>query len=128
MHLAKIDEKMTKITPKDVLYVLFRHKRKSIPFFLAVVITVTLGTLITPRIYQSEAKIMLRLGRENVTLDPTVPAGPILSVGQSREYELKSEIEILKSRTQTMSGTLDWPVTFLTGLVKRRHIQIREGS
>jgi len=91
------DEKRPKISPRDVLYILFRHKRKAIPFFLAVVITVTFGTLIAPRIYQSEAKIMLRLGRENVALDPTVPSGPILSVGQTREAELKSEIEILKS-------------------------------
>jgi uncharacterized protein involved in exopolysaccharide biosynthesis len=98
MSVTRIDEKMPKISPRDVLNILFRHKRKAIPFFLAVVITVTLGTLIAPRIYQSEAKIMLRLGRENLALDPTVPAGPIISVGQTREYELKSEIEILTSR------------------------------
>jgi uncharacterized protein involved in exopolysaccharide biosynthesis len=97
MSVTRIDEKMPKISPRDVLYILFRHKRKAIPFFLAVVITVTFGTLIAPRIYQSEAKIMLRLGRENVALDPTVPAGPIISVGQTREAELKSEIEILTS-------------------------------
>ena len=98
MSFTRIEEKMPKISPRDVIYILFRHKRKAIPFFLAVVITVTFGTLIAPRIYQSEAKIMLRLGRENVTLDPTVPAGPLISVAQNRESELKSEIEILTSR------------------------------
>jgi uncharacterized protein involved in exopolysaccharide biosynthesis len=92
------EERMPKRSMRDIFYVLFRHKRKAIPFFLAVVITVTFGTLIAPRIYKSEAKIMLRLGRENVALDPTVPAGPILSIGQTRESELKSEIEILTSR------------------------------
>ena len=98
MSFIRTDEKTPKISPRDVLYILFRHKRKAIPFFLAVVITVTFGTLIAPRIYQSEAKIMLRLGRENVTLDPTVPAGPMISLSQNRESELKSEIEILRSR------------------------------
>ena len=97
MSFTRTDERMPKMSPRDVFYILFRHKRKAIPFFLAVVITVTFGTLIAPRIYQSDAKIMLRLGRENVALDPTVPSGPILSVGQTREAELKSEIEILKS-------------------------------
>jgi uncharacterized protein involved in exopolysaccharide biosynthesis len=114
MSVTRIDEKMLKLSPRDVLYILFRHKRKAIPFFLAVVITVTLGTLIAPRIYQSEAKIMLRLGRENVALDPTVPAGPILSIGQTREAELKSEIEILKSR-DLIEKVVDaiGPATFL---------------
>jgi uncharacterized protein involved in exopolysaccharide biosynthesis len=57
---------------------------------------------------------MLRLGRENVGLDPTVPAGPIVSAGQSREYELKSEIEILKSRDliEKVVDTIG-PATFL---------------
>jgi uncharacterized protein involved in exopolysaccharide biosynthesis len=115
MSLEQVDQKMPKISPRDVFYILFRHKRKAIPFFLAVVITVTVGTLLTPSTYQSEAKIMLRLGRENVTLDPTVPAGPILSVGQTREAELKSEIEILKSR-DLIEKVVDaiGPATFLT--------------
>lgn len=83
---------------RDVCYVLFRHKRKAIVFFLAVMGIITLATLITPKIYRSEAKIMVRLGRESVTLDPTATTGQTISVEQSRESEVKSELEILKSR------------------------------
>ena len=92
------EERVRDRSLRDIYYVLFRHKWKVISFFLAVVITVTLGTILTPKVYQSQAKVMLRLGRENVSLDPTVTTGPIVQIGQTREYDLNSEMEILKSR------------------------------
>src|SRR3989304_8232729 len=83
---------------RDLYYVLFRHKWKVVLFFLAVMVTVTVGTLLTPKSYQSEAKIMVRLGRESVSLDPTATTGSVISVGQSRENEVKSGLGILKSK------------------------------
>jgi uncharacterized protein involved in exopolysaccharide biosynthesis len=83
---------------RDFLYVLFRHKWKIILFFLVVVATITVSTLLSKEIYRSEAKLMVRLGRESVALDPTATTGQVMHVGQSRESELNSELEILKSR------------------------------
>ena len=83
---------------RDVYFVLFRHKWKIIAFFIAVVTVVTLGTLIAPSIYLSEAKLLIRVGRESVTLDPTATTGQVISIGQQRETEVKSELEILKSQ------------------------------
>jgi uncharacterized protein involved in exopolysaccharide biosynthesis len=83
---------------RDIYFVLFRHKWKIIVFFLAVVTVVTLGTLIAPSIYQSEAKLLIRVGRESVSLDPTASTGQVISIGQQRETEVKSELEILKSQ------------------------------
>lgn len=83
---------------RDLFFVLFRHKWKIIVFFLVVVTVVTLGTLVAPSIYQSEAKLLIRVGRESVTLDPTASTGQVISIGQQRETEVKSELEILKSR------------------------------
>ena len=83
---------------RDFYYILFRHKWKVILFFLAVVATVTVGTFLTTEIYKAEAKLLVRLGRENVTLDPTATTGQVISVGQSRDSEINSELEILKSR------------------------------
>ena len=83
---------------RDVYYVLFRHKWRVILFFLAVIATVTLGTFLSAKIYQSEAKLLVRLGRESVSLDPTATTGQVISVGHSRETEINSELEILKSR------------------------------
>ena len=83
---------------RDFYYILFRHKWKAFIFFLVVVITVTLGTLLATEIYRSDAKLLVRLGRESVSLDPTATTGQVISVGQSREGEINSELEILKSR------------------------------
>ncbi len=83
---------------RDVFYVLFRHKKKIIFFFLAVTITVTLGTFLATPIYRTDAKLMVLIGRESATLDPTVATGQVMAVSPSRESEINSEIEILKSR------------------------------
>ena len=62
-------------TIRDFYYLLFRQKRKIILFFCTVMIAVILGTFLLPKTYQSEAKLLVRLGRENVSLDPTAATG-----------------------------------------------------
>ena len=83
---------------RDFYYILFRHKWKAAIFFLAVVATVTMGTFLATEIYLAEAKLMLRIGRENVSLDPTATTGQVISIGQSRDSEINSELQILNSR------------------------------
>lgn len=108
---------------RDLYYVLFRHRRKTLLFFAAVVVTVTAGTFLTPETYRSEAKLLVRLGRESVSLDPTATTGQVVNIGQSRETEINSEMEILKSRELAekvvdsfgasvfLKGTWEEPVT-----------------
>ncbi|MCC7086834.1 MAG: hypothetical protein IT427_17690 [Pirellulales bacterium] len=57
-------------------------------------------TLLSPKTYRSEGKLLVRLGRENMALDPTATLGatPLVGVQPSRETELNSDIDILKSR------------------------------
>ncbi len=84
---------------RDFYQVLFRHQKKILLFFFAVVITVTLATLMFPEIFRSEAALMLRVGRESVSLDPTATTGQVVSIsGVSRENEINSELQILNSR------------------------------
>src|SRR5262249_5440215 len=54
----------------------------------------------SPRAYRSQAKLFVRLGRENATLDPTATFGqaPVVAVPPSREHEINTAAEILKSR------------------------------
>jgi capsular exopolysaccharide synthesis family protein len=82
---------------RDIYYILFRHKWKMILFFLAVTVTVLVRTYRIPEVYRSEAKLLVRLGRENVTLDPTVTTGQIININRSYENEVNLELEILKS-------------------------------
>lgn len=78
----------------------FRHKRKVAGFFVGALSLITVVILLLPRSYRSEAKLFVRLGRENVILDPTTTLNqaPVVAVPQSRENEINSIIEILRSR------------------------------
>ena len=85
--------------PRDVLRILFRHRRKMTAFFLATMALVVLGVIFYPRTYTSDARLFVRLGKESVGLDPTATIGHTITAQTSRENEIESEIEILRSRT-----------------------------
>lgn len=53
--------------------------------------------LLPPR-YASEAKLFVRLGRESVAVDPTVTAGQAISLNDTRQAEINSILDMLRSR------------------------------
>jgi capsular exopolysaccharide synthesis family protein len=83
---------------RDLSYILFRHKWRMLLFFIAALAGTAIFSFSAANIFRSEAKLLVRLGRESVTLDPTVTTGQTLSVVASRESEVITELEILKSR------------------------------
>ena len=80
-----------------MLYVAFRHKVKLVAVLLAVLGAVAVYTFLSQEIYRSEAKVLIRLGRENLSVDPSV-SGPTLYPSRNRENEVNSELAILGSR------------------------------
>ena len=92
------EQNSTETTLRDFYDVLFRHKRRSLLFFCCVMIAVTLVTFLLPEIFRSEATLMIRLGRESVSLDPTATTGQVVSIGMDKENEINSELAILQSR------------------------------
>ncbi len=79
---------------------LFRHWRLS-ALFLAVTLLSGLAYIqYWPATYRSEAKVSVRLGRDNITLDPTALTEPntVFAVPPSREDQINTVAEILKSR------------------------------
>ena len=70
-------------------------------------IVALLGTLLMPRSYYSEARLFVRFGREN-QVDPTASGGQMVSLYESRESEINSLIEILKSRATTYESVEDF--------------------
>ncbi len=83
---------------RDFYRVLFRRRGRMLLCFVAIVGLTTIGTLLWPESYQSDAKLLVRIGRESVTLDPTASTGQVLTIHQARESEINSELEILTSR------------------------------
>jgi len=82
---------------RDLLYMAFRHKIKIASVFLAVMGLVVLYTYVAQEVYRSDAKLLIRLGRENLSVDPTV-SGPTLFPSRDRTNEVNSELSILRSR------------------------------
>jgi polysaccharide biosynthesis protein PslE len=74
-----------------------RHWRKGAAVTAVAAVVAVLGTLLMPRSYYSEARLFVRFGREN-QVDPTASGGQMVSLYESRESEINSLIEILKSR------------------------------
>jgi uncharacterized protein involved in exopolysaccharide biosynthesis len=90
----------TAISLRELCNTLFRHKKKIALVGIAVMTIAGGITLLMPRAYRSEAKLLVRLGRENAALDPTVTFGqaPVVAVPSSREDDVNSAVEILTSR------------------------------
>ncbi|MGA2620306.1 MAG: hypothetical protein ABSF26_22025 [Thermoguttaceae bacterium] len=87
-------------TLSDLRRVLARHRKKSVLTFVLVVASSSLAAMLLPKSYHSEGKLLARLGKENATIDPmaTMSHDPVVAVPQSRDNELNSVAEILKSR------------------------------
>ena len=94
-HIMRSDFVRTSI--RDILYVLFRHKKKMMAVFAITAVSVTVVTFLMKDVYRSDAVLLIRLGRENLGMDPSV-SGPTVSIGQDRASEVNSEVNILTSR------------------------------
>lgn len=83
---------------RDFLNILFRQKKKIIVFFFSVMIVVSLVTFLGQKVYRSKAVLLVRLGRESVTLGPAAATGKIVSIIQQRQSQINDELQILRSR------------------------------
>lgn len=90
----------SRLTSRDILYVLFRHKGKMAAVFLSVVIAAAIVTFSATPSYRASAKLLVKLGRENLYTPyagrPDVSPAPV--VDPVTEERIASEIEIIKAR------------------------------
>jgi uncharacterized protein involved in exopolysaccharide biosynthesis len=98
MYESAADGTRSTMGIRDVGRILFRHKRKMVIAFCSTLAVVVLALVVWPRSYYSEGRLLLRLGKESVGLDPTASMGQTVGVEGSRENEINSEMEILRSR------------------------------
>ncbi len=89
------------LSTRDVYRVIFRHRKKAAAVFLGVMALVFVYALTAAKQYHSEAKLVIRLGRENTNLDATATIGqsPVVAVPDSREGDIDTVVEILGSRS-----------------------------
>lgn len=85
-------------TLSDYLQGLRRRRWWSLAAVLAVIFIGVIYLTTAPRQYCSNAKLFIRVGRENAVLDPTVGTNEEIPVTVSREIEMNSIVEHLRSR------------------------------
>jgi uncharacterized protein involved in exopolysaccharide biosynthesis len=84
-------------TLRDLLAVVFRHRRLAVSSFLAVLLGTILSLWILPKQYEGEMKILVSRERTDPVISSEANPFPQLSTNVTEE-ELNSEVEILKSR------------------------------
>jgi polysaccharide biosynthesis transport protein len=87
-----------RVTPRDVARILFRHWRKISLIFCSVIGLALLAIALYPRTYLSESKLVIRIGRESVGLDPTATTGETVMLQKTQDEEVNSAVNILTSR------------------------------
>jgi polysaccharide biosynthesis transport protein len=76
----------------------FMYKAMILGFVVMSLVLAWLLILFLPRTYESEAKIMVRVGRESVALDPSATTSSTLMLQKTQEEEVVSALEVLGSR------------------------------
>ncbi len=94
------NQEVRPLSLRDFLATLFKRKRLITVIFLLGVIGVTVGVYMWPKTYEASAKILVKLGRENIaisTLSESAQSKVMTSL-QVRIEDINSEIEILVKR------------------------------
>ena len=84
---------------RDLYYVLFKHKAAVTLLILSTLITVIIGIYVWPESYQANARIIVKLGRENVSIQSASPWSQqqVITTRLSKE-DINSEIAMLDNR------------------------------
>jgi uncharacterized protein involved in exopolysaccharide biosynthesis/Mrp family chromosome partitioning ATPase len=101
LSVAPVSAERSYISVRQALVVLFFRRRLILMVVGAVVLLTAVTVALVPPRYHSEAKLMVRLGRESVVLDPSARIGEAAVPMEGRDKEINSEIELLKSRVLT---------------------------
>lgn len=81
-----------------ILEFVYRYRRLWVlTAFLSVVVG-TLFLILLPRKYKSDAKLIVKVGRESVTLDPTATTSQTMLMQKTQEEEINSALEVVFSR------------------------------
>src|SRR5579863_9265974 len=84
-------------TLRDIATPVFRRPKLVVVTFLIILAGTILGTLLIPKVYESEMKILVKRERVDAAVSPGRDA-VMSNPGGVTEEELNSEVELLKSR------------------------------
>lgn len=83
---------------QHTLRAIWRFRRLGLAFAGLLFGLSLLASILMKNVYRSEASIFVKVGRESVSLDPTVTTMQAVTMNETREFEINSILEVLKSR------------------------------
>lgn len=87
------------LTIPEAIAILRRYRLRSFAVAIVAIIATLAAIVFLPRTYQSEARMLVRIGRSTVGMDPTVTQGPTNPVHKTLDSEILSVQSSLYSRT-----------------------------
>jgi len=95
---AGSDQKGPTAIIQDTLRAIWRFRGLGLAFAGSLFGLSLLASILMKNVYRSEASIFVKVGRESVSLDPIVTTMQAVTLNESREYEINSILEVLRSR------------------------------
>lgn len=80
----------------EIMTIIFKHKRKVLTVFASVVLTVTVGALVIPPVYEASSTLLVKMGREYVNRPEVGESSPVVTMNQ--EGIINSEIQIMTNK------------------------------
>lgn len=90
---------MKQDTLRDTLHIFFKYKTMMILIFILIMAAGIIGTLLMKPVYEASAKVLVKIGRENIYMPKGSQASqnPII-YDTSKDERINSEVEIIKNR------------------------------
>lgn len=85
------------LTLFDLVAACFRYKWRFAFVTLLTMLAAGAVIFLFPRSYESEAKLLIKVGRSTAGLDPTA-VGPTIAIQETRDTEINSMVDLLTSR------------------------------
>ena len=82
----------------ELIEIVFRHKWKWSATWCSVVALTLLAIIVWPRTYQSNAKLLIRMGREALNVGPAVDMRNAIAMQKSTEEEVNTVLAMFSSR------------------------------
>ena len=103
---------------------MLRHKWKAYSFMMTMLAAAAYAFYF-PKTYRSEAKLFVKLGRENAGLDATTTLGqtPSVAVPLGREEEINTEVEILGTDSLLLKAVDKIGPPAILAQTDERHLQ-----
>ncbi len=86
------------MTLLDLFQSVIRYRYRALASAGIFVVVFAAIVMLLPKRFDSDAKLLVRLGKSSVGLDPAATTGQIISLQESRESEMNSVIDLLESR------------------------------